>query len=222
MANMCSFNLRVFGTREERDEVALHLKSRIETSNCRLFINGDGWWVELYAKNVESAFQQTDDALLLEGESKDVPGLHLARELSEKAPNVKIHVGGSDEEGFGELWELIGGEGRLLERDGPLTFRELGFGVGYWLVRDGQVVSPEQRQAWIAEEIACFEDGEMEDCGIEYTIEQKAQREAVIRREIAWLENSLRRDTVLNVAGALESATSVGNHETHDFRKEGF
>lgn len=222
MANMCTFNLRVFGPREERDEVAQHLKSRIETTDGRLFINSSDWWVKLWAKDAESACQQSDDALLVEGESKDVPGLHLAKELSENFPSVKIHVGGSDEEGFGELWELIGGEVRLLERDGPLTFRELGFGVGYWLVRDGQVVSSEQRQAWIAEEIASFEHCEMEDCGIEYTTEQKEQREAVIRREIEWLENSLRRDAVLNVAGAFESATLVGNQETHDFKKEGF
>lgn len=211
MANMCSFNLRAFGTREQIDEVAQYLKSRIKTSGDRPFIDGDDWWAELYAKDAESACQLSDDALLVEGESKDVPGLHLAKELSEKFPNVKIHVGGSDEEGFGVLWELIGGEGRLLERDGLLTFKELGFGVGYWLVRDGQVVSSEQRQAWIAEAIASFEHCEMEDCGIEYTAEQKEQREAVIRREIEWLENALRRDAMLNAAGTFESATLVGN-----------
>lgn len=115
MANMCTFNLRVYGTPEQRDEVAQHLKSRIEASNERIFVSGDGWWVELWAKDVESVCQQADESLLVEGESKDVPGLHLARELSMKFPNVKIRVGGSDEDGNGELWELIGGEGRLLE-----------------------------------------------------------------------------------------------------------
>lgn len=222
MANMCTFNLHAFGTREERDEVAQHLKSRIETSGGRLFINSSDWWVELWAKDVESVCQQTDDALLLEGESRDVPGLHLAKELSETFPNVKIHVGGSDEDGNGELWELIGGAGRLLDRNGPLAFKELGFGVGYWLVRDGQVVTSEQRQAWIAEEIERTEACDKADGLAEYSTEQKEQRQAVIRREIEWLENSLRREAVLIVAGAVGSSTSVGNQEMHDFKEEGF
>lgn len=207
MANMCSFNLRAFGTREQIDEVAQYLMSRIKTSGDRPFIDGDDWWAELYAKDAESACQQSDDALLVEGESKDVPGLHLAKELSEKFPNVKIHVGGSDEDGNGELWELIGGEGRLLDRDGALVFKELGFGVGYWLVRDGQVVSPEQRQAWIAEDLAKIEASDKEEFGTEYTAEQQEQRQAVIRREIEQLEQWIRRDAERSAA-TVNSATS--------------
>lgn len=213
MANMCSFNLRAFGTCEQLDEVAQYVKSRIKRSGDRLYIDGDEWWAELYAKDVESVCQQTDDALEINGESKDVPGLHLARELSEKFPDLKIHIGGSDEEGHGELWELIGGEGRLLGRDGLLTFWELGFGVGYWLVRDGQVVSSEQRQAAIAEQIACFEVGQMEDFGIEYTAEQKEQREAVIQRAIEQLEQRIEREAERSAILA-ESATSGHNKPT--------
>ena len=213
MANMCTFNLRVFGTPEQRDEVAQYVKSRIETSDGRLFINSNDWWVELWAKDVESVCQQTDDALLVEGESKDVPGLHLARELSENFPNVKIHVGGSDEEGFGELWELIDGEGRLLDRDGPLVFKELGFGVGYWLVRDGKVVTSEQRQAWIAEDLAKIDLSDKEECGTEYTAEQQEQRQVVIRREIVRLEEWIQRDAEPSVATAESSI--------EDFQKEG-
>ena len=92
------------------------------------------------------------------------------------------------------MWELIGGEGRLLDRDGPLVFKELGFGVGYWLVKDGKVVTSEQRQAWIAEDLAKIDLSEKEEFGTEYTAEQQEQRQAVIRREIVQLEEWIRHD----------------------------
>ena len=138
MANICTFTLRVYGTRPQRNAVAQYVMSRVETHDGSYFITSEGEWAELQGEDVESLCQQSHEAseLSIQGISNHVPGLYLAKELSTTFPDLKIQVDGADEDGNEELWELNRGESRLLALHGMLMFRELGVWSGL-LGREG-------------------------------------------------------------------------------------
>jgi hypothetical protein len=161
------------------------------------FATGTAWaclWPKSNAEGLDRFFEVDEDkcVLLMEGDSKNHPALHVAEEISRRFPALRIHVGGSSEEDRSELWEVVNGDGRLLEESDTIIFRELGFGVAFWEVRDGKEVSPDQRREWILEDVRKCEEYARKEHSIEYAPSERARRARIIDKTIAEYEEYLR------------------------------
>lgn len=138
MPNICGFGLTVHGSGEELQKVAEWLNSQCD-EQCN--IKTPGSWVQLYGKCELSPDEP--GVLLIQGEAKNNPGLFLASMVAERFPTLRVQIGGSDEDGNAELWELQGGHARLLDFSSEIVFDT--FGVEDYEVHDGFRLSREER-----------------------------------------------------------------------------
>ncbi len=189
MFEVHSFYIQCNGNREELTQVKEFVASHVQNPSGTDVSSVKGRWIIFWVFDLFEDGTQ----LRIEGEGKDLAGLHLAQAISEEFPTLVVQVGGSYEEDRSELWELRNGHGTLVEESDAIIFRELGFGVAFWEVRDGKEVPPEQRKTWIQEEVQQVEAFDREEDGIVYSPSEQARRRKIIEDTIEEYEFDLQR-----------------------------
>jgi hypothetical protein len=165
------------GTGEQLDEVEQWLEGRVERKPHGQFFRGlDEYWTELDEHAPGVLCERSEGVLILSGYAKWVPALDLVELLREQFPLLLFSIGSCDEDGWFDEWEVLGPEQRLTA-DGQWEYLKgcgnVSFGVMFHVVKDGQPVTREQRQAYATEAIAQLEREWREKHGHEFTPEER-------------------------------------------------
>jgi hypothetical protein len=186
MATVYSFTLRMFGTREQLDEVEQYLEGRLRRTPHGQFIRGlKKYWTQLADSTPGVLCERSDGDLIVSGLSKDGPAPALVNLLLTQFPSLTVAVEGCDEDLWFEKWEDLEPERRLITSGEWVWLRGQcngfdGFVVAFYLVKDGQPVSREQRHAYIAKSMAETEREWREEHGYEFTPEEREANSRIL------------------------------------------
>jgi hypothetical protein len=186
MATVYSFTLRIFGSGEHLDEVEQYLEGRLKKKPHGLFIRGlEEYWTPLNEHAPGVLCGRANGVLTVSGESKWGPATALLDLLREQFTSLNYSIQGCDEDLWFDEWEVLGAEEREIVRAAWVWLRGQcngfdGFVVPFYLVKDGQPVSREQRQAHIAESMAETEREWREEHGYELTPEERETNNQIL------------------------------------------
>lgn len=172
-----SFWLRVNGTEVQLNEAEQWLEGRVERTPHGQFFRGlEEYWTELYEHAPGVLCERSEGVLILSGWAKWVPALDLVELLREQFPSLLFSIASCDEDGWFDEWEVLGPEAQLTA-DGKWNYLKgcgnVSFGVMFHVVKDGHLVTREQRQAYATEAIAQLEREYREEHGHEFTPEER-------------------------------------------------